>query len=213
LAELNDPAPSEADKPLTRSERVLVRISILQTVIAVASIFIGVVALYAALNEADATRKQQEATVWPDLMVGAAYASGVEDGKAVGAFRINLANSGIGPARIRTMRVTADGKAQPNWRSTLNTLLGAGEPSFSMDISHRTLLPGGPSAILTVRDPVQAKALADIVLHSNRLQVEACYCSMFDDCWLSELAGAAGEASPNRPVTKCPDYGAERFLQ
>lgn len=56
-----DPIESRRD----RMERLALRISVVQTALAVMGFFIGSIALYAALNEADAVRKQQQASVWP----------------------------------------------------------------------------------------------------------------------------------------------------
>lgn len=53
----------EPAEELTKSERTFVRIALLQTVLAVAGIVTGAIALYAGPTEADAARKQLEASV------------------------------------------------------------------------------------------------------------------------------------------------------
>ena len=50
---------------LTNSERVFVRLTFWQTVLSLAGVFIGTVALYAALTESAAVRQQTAAAVWP----------------------------------------------------------------------------------------------------------------------------------------------------
>ena len=55
---------------LTHAERIFVRVALLQTALAVIGIFTGAVALYAALTEADASRKQLQASVWPYVELG-----------------------------------------------------------------------------------------------------------------------------------------------
>ena len=48
---------------LSRIERMTLRMSVIQTVLAVTGFCVALIALYAALNEADAVRKQQQASV------------------------------------------------------------------------------------------------------------------------------------------------------
>src|SRR5215510_1732392 len=96
----------EPDKqPLTPAERIFVRISVMQTALAVIGIFTGAVALYATLNESDAVRKQLDASVWPhvetgsDLYTKEAVARHEEfHGSEGPLFRFTVLNSGIGPA-------------------------------------------------------------------------------------------------------------------
>ena len=58
--------------PLTKAKQIPVKISILQTILAVIALFTGAVALWAALDESDAVRKQQQAAVWPHLQLSVA---------------------------------------------------------------------------------------------------------------------------------------------
>jgi hypothetical protein len=195
--------------PLSRFERILIRISIVQMVIAALGIFTGAVALYAALNEADAVRKQQQAIVWPDLLIGRRMVTNALDPSVDGAeFSFVALNSGIGPARVRAFRVSVDGTAQRTWGDVLIALLGDDAPrNVSVDlIGERTVLPGEPLAILIVPglEPAQRLAGASQI---GRITIEACYCSVFDECWTTKVL------TPSEPVRACPDYGSEQFLE
>lgn len=203
-----DGAPAEAEGP-SRVERIFIRISIMQTVLAAAGIFTGAVALYAALNEADAVRKQQQAMVWPDVLVGSSFrpepAPG--GGAPVQAYSLIVVNSGIGPAQIRGVRITVDGQAQPRWRAVL-AALDESPPDYSYDLmSGRTLLSGQRVEVLTVADDTIARSLRTKINDQSRLTIEACYCSVFEDCW------TVGFFTRPEPVNACPDYGDAAFLE
>ncbi|MEM1397523.1 MAG: hypothetical protein AAGH38_08770, partial [Pseudomonadota bacterium] len=103
---------------LSRAERIFVRISIVQTILAVTGFLIGVIALFAALNEADAVRKQQMASVWPHITIrDFNYGLGGEK-----SFQLVVGNRGIGPARIMSAEVLLDGKRVKGWQGLVGTL-------------------------------------------------------------------------------------------
>ncbi len=194
-----DNAPEPSAAPMTRAERIFVRISILQTVLAVAGMFTGAIALYAALNEADAVRKQQQAAVWPSVGVTQInYGSPGEE-----RFVINVSNKGIGPARIIAAEVTVDGEPVSSWREVLRTFAD-GEP-FAMSnyrIGGSVLAPGEEVTAVAV----ELKYSSDEILSgfrelasSGRANLKICYCSVFDDCWRLDALTETTE-----PVEQCP---------
>ncbi|MBB5517893.1 hypothetical protein [Amphiplicatus metriothermophilus] len=198
---------ADEKKPqLTHAERIFVRISALQTVLAVAGVFTGSVALYAALNEADAVRKQQQAAVWPYVGIGSMDLD-LETGAEI--FQRVALNSGIGPARIAAFRVTVDGASQKTWKEAVAALTGDRNiPVVTGSISGRVIRPGEMIEMVTVR----GDAAAAINSAHSRLRVEACYCSVFDSCWLVDTSRRDAIFEPE-PVRRCPDYGAEQFTQ
>jgi len=100
---------------MSRTEKLFVRVSVWQTVLSVAGVFIGVVALYAALTESEAARKQTAATVWPYLQLEVSdYAN--ESGAG---FSIAFSNAGVGPARVRAMQLRIAGRRSATGRLPL----------------------------------------------------------------------------------------------
>ncbi len=213
---------AEAGKDkLTRAERIFVRISVLQTVLAVVGIFTGAVALYAALIESDAVRRQLDASVWPRLEFGtdnwskeAVARSGEWDAEESPLFRFTILNSGIGPARIRSVRVTIDGEPQEAWETGLRKLTGRDLDGFgSSTISGRVLQAGGViNAVSFWGD--DASLVRDSLPRSdgdgNRIRIEVCYCAVYDSCWLTDGEDEAIGGEP-APVKKCPDFGMNNF--
>ena len=211
----NDPTKPEGDAPskpegdgLTRSERVFVRIALLQTLLAVIGIVTGSIALYAGLTEADAARKQQEAAVWPMLQM-AINDYDVETEELV--FRITARNAGIGPARIAGFRVTVGGKAQSDWNEALTTLAGSHEGVLRSYFSGRVISAGEDVELVLARGKIARAALEKAYAGPSRLEWEVCYCSVFDKCWISNSGGQSWLKAATL-VKECPGYGNEQFL-
>ncbi|MEM0986780.1 MAG: hypothetical protein AAGJ32_11070 [Pseudomonadota bacterium] len=181
--------------------RLLIRLSVLQTVPAIAGILIACVALYAALNEADAVRKQQQAAVWPHVQIDRANITTDADR----GLTITVRNRGIGPARVKTARVLLDGQDTGYWNDLFESLvpelsgsiprtdsrvgqsvIGPGEDVTVMDLSTALYSQFNLDEVETVasRDETEAVILAlREALDADRLAMEVCYCSVFDDCW------------------------------
>ncbi|MEO0425546.1 MAG: hypothetical protein AAF184_24645 [Pseudomonadota bacterium] len=194
---------SESEQNLSRAERIFVRISVLQTILALAGLFTGAVALWAALTETDAVRKQQLASVLPDLVFAQSYnESGGEP-----RFTFLAVNNGIGPARVRAMRVRVDGVAASDW-GTMLSALSAGESYRygQSQIAGRLVRSGELIEVFQSRDP---KVVAVILDNRERIDVDVCFCSVFDECWTPTQS----VTQLPTPVEQCPDYGAEQFQQ
>ncbi|MCA8890195.1 MAG: hypothetical protein KDA46_15270 [Parvularculaceae bacterium] len=194
---------SPAAPPMSRAERIFVRINILQAVLAIAGLFTGAVALYAALSEADAVRKQQQAAVWPhirvvDLNVGR---PGEE------RFDVIVGNRGIGPARIKSATLTVDGKRVKSWYEVIDTLAdGAAYGISNYPIAGEVLAPGEDIVTVSVEAKYASveivKAFQDLV-RAGRGNLQICYCSVFDECWRSDAL-----SRKTTPVDACPEQAA-----
>ena len=185
---------------MTRAERIFVRISVIQTILAVTGFFVALVALFAALNEADAVRKQQMASVWPHVTIRD-YNYG-----SAGAERFNvvIGNRGIGPARIMVASLLLDDAIVGSWRELVAPFTedNVSEAAIStVRISGAVLAPGedivafGVSAQQT--SPTLVTAVQSLA-QSGRVNIEICYCSVFDDCF---SLNAVKETTT--PVQKC----------
>lgn len=193
--------PNDIDRPLTRSERINIRISITQTVLALVGIFLGSVALYAALNESDAVRKQLQASVWPHVEITRFY-NGVG-----GAERVDyiVTNSGIGPARIVSVKVRFDGVEQQSWREIVRRLTERSEVGISNDDIAATVIPAGRQVVMmSVTEEFggleATRGLRD-AYDQQRLTIEICYCSVFDECWVR-----MADAHNATPIARCPAH-------
>ena len=114
-------------------------------------------------------------------------------------------NAGTGPARIVWFELLQDGRPVRNYRDLLpqgvqmsraeaNIVTGGIAPSMMPAGERRKLLtwprPAG--------DPVAQSAWDHVNVVRQRLTVEACYCSLFDECWLTKA-----KADVPRPIATC----------
>ncbi len=99
---------SPASGTIAGIERTFLRLTFWQTILSLAGVFTGAVALYAALNESQAVRQQTAASVWPyvQLMI-----NDTDDGESA-YFALSLDNVGVGPAKMRGVLLTLNGKPQ-----------------------------------------------------------------------------------------------------
>lgn len=209
----NDSSESESQSTslaLAGIEKKFLRLTFWQTVLSVAGVFTGAVALYAALSESQAVRQQTSASVWPyvEFMIND---TSIEDSAS---FELSLHNVGVGPARMKGMRVTNNNKVILDWQS-LTAILVPGGTALGVDygkssVSHRVLAPGESIIAFQTQHNELALKLQDAV-YSGALNVSYCYCSIFDECWNLPSSIDTGEDSI-QSMSACPVYGAESFL-
>lgn len=188
---------------LTRAESIFVRLSMLQSVLAVAGLFTGAVALYAAITESEAVRRQAAAVVWP--YVQSTLWTGHEDGSPT--FALEFANAGVGPAKLRAMRVQLDGRVVRSWDEAMELAGAPGVPFDQLVVSRRVLRAGEAATLIKVTGEEPVNGLLALA-NAPETALEYCYCSIYDECWLATVARVAAEPTA---VDECPDYGAEAF--
>ncbi len=197
------PMPPESDGP-GGAERAFVRLTFWQTVLSLVGVFIAVVALYAALAESDAARKQTAAAVWPFVQL--TISDHLSEGRA--EFRISLTNAGVGPARMRSMRVLLLDEPLRDWHQAMQLLGEAGTHRLGQSfVSRRVLIPGETIDMVATMDRVLVeKFLGTLAQPGN--SITYCYCSIFDACWVVD---SEKDLQSPEPVEQCPEFGDQAF--
>lgn len=164
-------------------------------IVGVSAVFIGVCALAVSLYEAQLMREEQRSAVLPLLELGRShYVSTADEERAKWRLSLHAENVGIGPARVLDFHVTVDDKPHPNWQSAMRELLGTDvNVAYGQStINGRTLPPDRSVKMFDLSDTEYAGA---IVAEFDRLNFEACYCSVFNECWTTSYR-TFGEAEP-----------------
>jgi len=187
--------------PESRTERLFLRMTIMQTVMTAAAVIISMAALYAAFVQAESSRRQTEAAVWPYVDIG--YTISNESGDALGV--VFVENTGIGPARIRSARVTVDGEPQASWAEAMATLGSPREPFTYITLTNQVMPAGQILNLLTLHNGDIAQPMRN--LWSEHVRIEYCYCSVFDQCWVQ----SEPEMETPQEVEQCPVWDGERF--
>jgi hypothetical protein len=158
-----------------------------ESIIGLCAVIVSVVAVGIAAYEARIQREWQRAAVWPYIQLGRSfYKTGPDDGSGEQGWMLtfNAENVGVGPAHVMDFHVTVDGKPQRTWGAAMKALLRE-----DVDI------PYGQSTILGMIVPAQRNVqmfqyvnqpnAQRIYREMDRLDYAACFCSVFDECWVT----------------------------
>lgn len=174
------PSPSNDNQRASRSVRQ--RLLDADMIAALTAVVVGACALSVSIYQSMLMREQQQASVWPHVEIGREYH---HEAISKGVLKLVVQNTGMGPARLMTLRVRLDGKYQTDWPSTLKAL-GVPETKIQsrVTIVGRVLSPGNSIPALVAEDdlatnPLQAATSGD----RPRLDIEICYCSIYDRCY------------------------------
>jgi hypothetical protein len=127
-----------------------------------------------------------------------------DDGKANLDFVVR--NVGSGMARVVWFEFKLDGKPMPNVRAVVQALNPEAKENVSLlsgPVANRFLAPGAEQRILGWARPSETetgvlKAWSELdKARFTRIEVEACFCSVFQECWTSKLGGDVPIPSPD----------------
>lgn len=175
----------------------------LEYVIGGAAVLISAISLYVALSANKTQERLLAASTWPHVQYGSG--NRLDDGKD--AITLTLSNAGVGPARVRSVRLRHGGVVTRDADDLLRTCCAppAGTLTTITQNPVRVLVPGESAVFLRydrkgADDPVYAafdRARWDV-------EVEVCYCSVLDDCWSLTTRPAEPEPREATPVDRCP---------
>ena len=168
-----------------------------EMLVGISAVIIGVCALGVSLYETSLMRSEQRAAVLPILELGRSYNVSATD-PSLNRLSLIAQNVGIGPARIVDFRVTVDGQPHATWDAALRVLAGVDERvSYSMStISGRTIPADKTIEMFNLSDLEHLEAILE---DFDRLDIEACYCSVFDECWQTKMTTFGA----SEPVERC----------
>ena len=164
--------------------------------VAVAAVFISVVSLAVAILHGRTMERMAEenarlvaANSWPFVQ----YAAGWATTDGVTRVTMKVFNSGVGPAKIESAELMWKGVAYRGDPEFLKACCGldpaSGTPFDSTVVPGFVMRAGNEARFLEFSkqaDPAVFAALQQAAL-SGDLQLNVCYCSIFDQCWQSDL--------------------------
>ena len=163
------------------------------------AVLISLAVAYFAFQQAEATEKMQIAAVWPIV----AYDTGnlSEEGDPV--LTLNASNNGVGPARIRGMEVSYEGRTYRDIRMLLRDCCAEPGETIAVVMSaiNGEVLKSGEelSFVQVTRDQTSPRVYERFEDARLSIRVRMCYCSVFDDCWIEDSA-----ATTQVVVKSCP---------
>lgn len=188
-------------------EKRFLRLASIQTILSVAAVFTGVIALYAALTESYAVRKQTAASVWPYVQTVISDTKSVDE-----AFiEITLSNVGVGPARMHGVMLQYKRGDVESWDSFVKqfddqALLGV---TYGKSDVHDRVLAPQESLIIFQNNEYQLAQQIQTAIERSELVLS--YCSIFDDCWLKPFPDNEGNQAIEK-VEQCDGSGTDYSL-
>lgn len=152
---------------------------------------------YATFVQADATRKIQRSETWPFVSYGTSNSN--PEGKL--EITLNLTNNGVGPAKLEQMEFLYKGKPMSNPREFMNQCCGWDSKFvFMSEPVTGVLRPGQQTNFIRLARTDENAAIWDRLDKERwNIVVRSCYCSIFDDCWVTDNR----QKSP-QSVEACP---------
>ena len=184
----------------SRFLRYLPFITIAHFLIGLPALIASLALAYFAFVQADATQKMQSGGVMPFVTFGTS--NGDKDGNQ--DISLSLTNNGVGPAILGPIEIRYEGKP-------ITTPLDLLTACCTKTQARAVRLSTSPSTGIAVRPgetiefvslprtPASEEVWQTFNKERWKLEVRACYCSIFNDCWVTE-----GMQGLPKAVNKCP---------
>jgi hypothetical protein len=173
----------------------------LDVLLGISAVSISLISLFLAIANGRAMERLVQSNSWPFVAID--YSNADSDGAP--HIRLDIANKGVGPARIETLEVTYNGTLMNSPEAMLNAMLGRKTAPLHPHIITSTIAHGVLAAKeqktfvdINPRD-ISAEDYAAIDAGLKKLSFLACYCSVFDECWMT----GSGKTQPSK-VKECP---------
>lgn len=181
----------------------------LDLLVAFAALATSISSIWLALAQGDDMQRLVQAQSWPYIGFHSGNSTVDEAARErVRSLGFTVVNQGVGPARVRWMEISVDGKPVPN--TTALMLRAARLPAdarldrrdvYTSGIQGRVLRAGEEITFLRWHHAVQREPVWSALdkARFGRIEIRACYCSVFDECWISR-----SETPDPLPVAQCP---------
>jgi hypothetical protein len=179
--------------------------------LSISAFFVSLTTLWFAIHNAHTMERLVTSNSYPNVDVDFGNQRDMHDGEGSRhVLYLALENTGIGPARLRSIELTFAGQPARNLRELLASCCTK-EPLSSLPKTNYwsvwddrgAMLPAGKS--IELFDWAQADAAGDprfprLEAMRSRIGVRVCYCSVFNECYLRERA----QREPHS-VKVCPE--------
>lgn len=167
--------------------------------LALVALVVSAISLWVAIGTEQANRRMVAAASWPLLQADTSNLNST--------ITFSVLNGGVGPAKLKTFELFWNGNAYPGAHALLAACCGY-DASKSPD--ETALTTGGITGIviragenhtfLTLpRRPNNDAVWRKLDRARRKVTFRACYCSVFDECWIGSLK----DLEPKR-VDRCP---------
>ena len=171
-----------------------------QTLTGIGAMLVGIAALFVAWDQGRVMRAQQHGAVYPIVQIDGYMSSGNER-FSIG---VGLRNAGVGPAIVESVELLRDGESVPDFGPLVEVLPPGANINWSSMVG-RVLAAGDevrPGDFLWAADAMTPEGQARLLEEWARWGMRACYCSVFDRCFLVDTNARAGRPEPVRQCAR-----------
>jgi hypothetical protein len=173
----------------------------LDVTLGVSAVVISFISLFLAIHNGNAMERLVEANSWPSIQL--TFSTLNQD--ATPHIHFDIANKGVGPARVESLEASYNDRELINGRELLNAMLGrtttSPHPAIQTSTITHTVMAAKESITFVDFKPGEYSAEDYEVMRgvAQKVRFRACYCSVFDECWMADTA----EPRPAK-VRECP---------
>jgi hypothetical protein len=172
----------------------------------VLALAISFLALAVGAYQTRLMQEQARASVWPYVTIG----KNEDTTQGQESFTWRADNNGVGPAKIQSVQVFLDGTPYRNWHELFAKLAPEQEFHGATSSLNGIVLPASLNRETTIEmvkpnTPERAKVFQQA---QERIRIEVCYCSVYDECWIAHSLKTTSET-----VARCDTGGKLQFEQ
>ncbi len=166
----------------------------LDLIFSLCALFISAIAAAASIYQLHMASSSIAAQTWPYVTIGWSYANDQSG--------IMIDNDGVGLALIRDVVLKVDGNPQHDALKAISKLIDISHgPKGTIEMD--ALIPG---VVIRVGKSLRffsvggAKWDSQLRNAQSRVELEVCYCSVLDRCWMSSMRNSA------QSIDQCPKH-------
>lgn len=148
--------------------------------IALSAVLVSVATMAVYIYQAKIMQSQQLASVWPYIEWVTTFST--DDG-----VYLSVINKGVGPARVIKTHLFLDGKELTDPRQLLRIITNGKSDSLSIfgaGVDNRVIAPGEEVRLFHMTG--KGIDITAMIKSFKRVHYTVCYCSIYDECWMSE---------------------------
>jgi hypothetical protein len=185
----------------------------LDLTLALSAMFVSLISLGVAVHHGVAMDRLVNANSWPFLT----YGTDNLDAEGHRHIALKSENAGVGPARIETFEVWWQGQpvasadellrrcCMPDGQAAINSITARSMGMGVGIVAPSVMRAGGEQSFLTLGlTDANAAAWHRLDVARLRITMRACYCSVFDECWETNLWQTSTRAVRRCPTVKVP---------
>jgi hypothetical protein len=185
----------------------------LDLTLALSAMFVSIVSLAVAVHHGNAMDRLVAANSWPFLMYGTSNL----DPQGNRRISLSVENAGVGPARIQTFEVWWQGQPVASAPELLQRccMTDSKTPIDSStarllhlvtgQVASRVMRAGEAEDFLSLElKDTNADIWHRLDIARLQLKMRACYCSVFDECWETDLEQTSARRVRTCPAAKVP---------